>query len=251
MTPSFRPRLRHCPAKNIRTGAGVLPAIRRRIVAAAAGPSCTAAWQLIRNGRSVIAAASPAATMRTSSTLVSVASVSRRPSVSVRSPLRAARSGTRNPAVQIVTALGSSRPSSSCTASRVTSLTRARGPSRTVTPSLASRRATGRRTPGMQGGAEHVAADQGDPAARFRQLGGGLQAGRAGPDHGHRSRAGAAASADRSRSAPSRSDTGWANSAAPGTPGSRRRCPPRRRGSRRRPCRRPPATPGARQRRSG
>ena len=42
MTPSFRPRLMHCPANINRTGAGVFPAIRRRIVAAAPAPSCTA-----------------------------------------------------------------------------------------------------------------------------------------------------------------------------------------------------------------
>ena len=70
--------------------------------------------------------------MRGSSTLVSVSSVSSRPSASVRSPLAAASSGTPNPAVQMVTRLGSAEPSASTTEFGRTSATAA--VSRTVTP---------------------------------------------------------------------------------------------------------------------
>ena len=118
--------------------------MRASTVCAAWAPSGSAAWQLIRSGRPDGAAASPAATMRGSSTLVSVSSVSSRPSASVVRPLAAARSGTPKPAVHTVTALGSVRPSAAPRASA-----RHRGdlarPSMTVTPSLASRLATERR----------------------------------------------------------------------------------------------------------
>ena len=53
--------------------------MRLSTVLAACAPSGSAAWQLIRSGWPDGAAASPAATMRGSSTLVSVSSVSRRP----------------------------------------------------------------------------------------------------------------------------------------------------------------------------
>ena len=119
-----RPMLMHCPVNAWLIAAGAVPAMRLSTVLAAWAPSGIAAWQLIRNGWSDGAAASPAATMRGSSTLVSVSSVSSRPSVSVRSPLRAARSGTPKPAVHTVTALGSTAPSSSTTASGRTSLDR-------------------------------------------------------------------------------------------------------------------------------
>ena len=142
----------HWPTNPMAIGAGCSPAIRLSTVSAACAPSGTAAWQLIRNGRSDGAAESPAATMRTSSTLVNVSSVSRRPRASVLSPLRSARSGTPNPAVQMVTVLGSSRPSLSRTASRVTAVTVASGPSSTVTPSWASRLATERRPRGCRYG---------------------------------------------------------------------------------------------------
>ena len=55
-------------------------------------------------------AESPAATMRGSSMLVSVSSVSNRPSASVVRPLAAARPGTPKPAVHTVTALGQRPP---------------------------------------------------------------------------------------------------------------------------------------------
>ena len=58
--------------------------MRLSTVLAACAPSGSAAWQLIRSGRSDGEAASPAATMRGSSTLVRVSSVSSRPSASVR-----------------------------------------------------------------------------------------------------------------------------------------------------------------------
>jgi len=67
--------------------------MRLSTVLAAWAPSGPAAWQLIRSGWPDGAAASPAAMMRSLSTLVSVSSVSSRPSASVRGPLRAARSG--------------------------------------------------------------------------------------------------------------------------------------------------------------
>ena len=61
--------------------------MRLSTVLAACAPSCPAAWQLIRSGWPDGDAQSPAATMRASSTLVSVSSVSSRPMASVRSPL--------------------------------------------------------------------------------------------------------------------------------------------------------------------
>ncbi|MBE1604489.1 hypothetical protein HEB94_001337 [Actinopolymorpha pittospori] len=150
--PARRPRLMHWPRNPSAMGAGCSPAIRCSTVSAACAPSGPAAWQLIRNGRSDGAAESPAATTRTSSTLVNVSSVRRRPRASVLSPLRSARSGTPNPAVQMVTVLGSSRPSRSRTASAVTAVTVEPGPSTTVTPSVASRWATKRRGRGCRYG---------------------------------------------------------------------------------------------------
>ena len=117
---------------------------------AAWAPNGMAAWQLIRSGSPDGAAASPAATIRSSSMLVSVSSVSRRPIASVRRPLRAARSGTPNPAVHTVTALGNRRPSASVTASAVTAATGA--PSTISTPSLRSRRVTERRPGPLRSG---------------------------------------------------------------------------------------------------
>src|SRR5271170_3600647 len=90
MVPYERPMLTHCPVNAWLTTAGGVPAMRLSTVLAAWAPSGIAAWQLIRNGWPDGAAASPAATMRGSSMLVSVSSVSSRPSSSVQSPLRAA-----------------------------------------------------------------------------------------------------------------------------------------------------------------
>lgn len=124
--------------------------MRPNTVLAAWAPSGPAAWQLIRNGRPDGAAASPAATMRSSSMLVSVSSVSSRPSGSVRSPLRAARSGTLNPAVHTVAALGSTTPSLSTTSFQRTSVTVT--DSSTPTPRRRSRLATERRPRGLSDG---------------------------------------------------------------------------------------------------
>ena len=110
-----------------------MPAMRASTVCAAWAPIGIAAWQLIRSGSPDGDAESPAATMRGSSMLVSVSSVSNRPSASVVRPLAAARPGTPNPAVHTVTALGSVRPSASTTRSAVTAATFAA--STTVTPS--------------------------------------------------------------------------------------------------------------------
>ena len=123
--------------------AGAVPAIRLSTVLAACGPSCEADAQHMRSGWPDGAAQSPAATMRRSSTLVSVSSVSSRPIASVRSPLAAARSGTPKPAVQTVIALGRTAPSSKTTASGRTSVTTSA--SSTATRSLASTLATDRR----------------------------------------------------------------------------------------------------------
>ncbi len=101
--------LMHCPVNAWLTTAAGVPAMRLSTVFAACAPSGSAAWQLIRSGWPDGAAASPAATMRGSSTLVSVSSVSSRPSVSVCSPLRAASSGTPKPAVHTVTRAGQHR----------------------------------------------------------------------------------------------------------------------------------------------
>ena len=141
----------HWPVKAWSIGEGRSPAIRASTVLAAWAPSGIAAWQLIRSGSPDGAAASPAATMRSSSTLVSVSSVSSLPTASVRSPDRAARSGTPNPAVQIVTKLGSRLPSCRVTASAATAVTVAPGPSTISTPSLRNRRATERRPPVDEG----------------------------------------------------------------------------------------------------
>ncbi|MFI6801878.1 hypothetical protein [Streptosporangium canum] len=94
---------------------GSVPAMRLSTVLAACAPSGAAAWQLLRSGRPDGAAASPAATMRSSSTLVSVSSASSRPSASVRSPLADANSGTPKPAVQMVSALARTPPSAKTT----------------------------------------------------------------------------------------------------------------------------------------
>jgi|GEM_PF-5568980 len=69
----------HCPVKPWSTIAGGVPAMRLSTVFAACAASGSAAWQLIRSGRPDGAAASPAATMRGSSTLASASSVSSRP----------------------------------------------------------------------------------------------------------------------------------------------------------------------------
>ena len=117
--------------------------------------------------------------------LVSVSSVSSRPSASVRSPLLAASSGTPKPAVQIVRALGRTAPSAND--HRV-------GPhlghhvavehgdsvfgqplGDGSTTRLAQRR--------HQGSATH----QNDRASLFGQLGGGLGASQPGADNGDRS----------------------------------------------------------------
>ncbi len=118
--------------------------------------------------------------------LVSVSSVSSRPIASVRSPDRDARSGTPNPAVQIVTKLGSRLPSESVTASAATAVTTDPGPSTISTPSLRSRLATDRRPGVLRYGPRTRTAHQRDGAALLGQLGGGLDSGRAGPDHTHR-----------------------------------------------------------------
>ena len=135
--------LMHCPKNPIATGCGACPSIFRSTVSAACAPSGPAAWQLIRNGRPDGAAESPAATIRSSSTLVSVSSVSSRPSGSVARPLRAASWGTANPAVHTVTALGRSRPSSRVTEPGATEVTVA--VSSTFPPSAARLAATTRR----------------------------------------------------------------------------------------------------------
>jgi hypothetical protein len=85
--PVRRPRLPHEPRNAWLIVAGCLPAIRLSTVVAACAPIGPTAWQLIRSGCPDGAAASPAATTRSSSMLVNVSSVSSRPSVSVRSPL--------------------------------------------------------------------------------------------------------------------------------------------------------------------
>ena len=143
MVAYLRPMLMHCPVNAWSTTAGGVPAIRLSTVFAACAPSGSAAWQLIRSGWPDGAAASPAATMRGSSTLVSVSSVSSRPSASVCSPLRAASSGTPKPAVHTVSALGSTSPPVSTTASGRTSPTVAF--SRMSTPRRRNHLATERR----------------------------------------------------------------------------------------------------------
>ena len=131
---------------------------------------------------------SPAATMRPSSTLVSVSSVSSRPDrvggeaaarrqvrhAEARGPDRHARSGSIAPSAnthRILADLGhlGVRPSS------------------TVTPSLRIRlRSTRRRADSLTVRAEYAAADQRHRPALLGKLGGGLDAGRARPDDGHR-----------------------------------------------------------------
>ena len=143
--PPSRPRLMHWPVNAWFSRLGSVPAMRLSTVLAACAPSGIAAWQLIRSGRFDGAAASPAATMRVSSTLVRVSSVRRRPAPSVLSPLLAARSGTPKPAVQIVTALAIVRPSARITESGRTSVAVEPGPSMMVTPSRFSLLAAARR----------------------------------------------------------------------------------------------------------
>lgn len=121
--PAHRPRPMHWAKNDWWRLSDCVPASRLSTVSAARAPCTIATWRLIRSGWSDGAAESPAATMRGSSTLVSVSSVSRRPRASVLSLLRAARCGTPNPVVQMVTWLGSSRPCASRTASRVTAVT--------------------------------------------------------------------------------------------------------------------------------
>ena len=215
--PALRPRLMHWPVNAWFTAAGSVPAMRLSTVLAACAPSGMAAWQLIRNGVSDGAAASPAATMYGLSTLVSVSSVSRRPIASVASPLRVARSGTPNPAVQIVSALASWRPSASCTARRRTSVTFAPGPSMTVTPSLRMRLATALRAGLLRYGPStpphtNVTAYPSSPSSAAVSIPVGPA-----PTTVTGASDGSAATAARRGSAYSNSETGWANSAAPGT----------------------------------
>ena len=137
--PARRPRLMHWPTNPRLMGAGCLSAIRLSTVSAACAADPSADWQPIRNGRSDGAAESPAATMRTSSTLVNVSSVSKRPKASVLSPLRRGQVRYAEP----------SRPNGHLAWQRAaatelhdiagTAVTFASAPSSMVTPSLASR----------------------------------------------------------------------------------------------------------------
>ena len=184
MVAARRPRLTHEPTNAWSITAGSVPAMRLSTVLAACAPSGTADWQLIRSGWPDGAAASPAATMRSSSTLVSVSSVSSRPSASVRSPLVAASSGTPKPAVQMVTALGTH-----CAVGehdRVRADLRhhvglEHGDSMFAQP-------LGDRPPARLGQRWHQlpAAHQRDGVALFGQLGGRLGAGQPGADNGDR-----------------------------------------------------------------
>ncbi len=158
--------------------------------------------------------------MRSSSTLVRVSSVSRRPAESVVSPLCAASSGTPNPAVQTVTSLGSSRPSARRTASRVTDVTLEPGPSRTVTPSAANRLTAVRRARGWRYGPSTP------PQARVTRRPCWASSAAVSmpvgppPTTVTGAVAGVPLRTDRSFRAASRVATGWANSASPGTRGA-------------------------------
>ena len=174
----------HCPGMPYSNLAGAVPAIRLSTVLAACGASCDADAQHMRSGCPDGAAQSPAAMTRRSSTLVSVSSVSSRPSSSVCSPLAAARSGTPKPAVQIVTALGRTAPSAKTTASGRTSVTTSVSSTATPQPGqhLGDRPTArlGQRRPQL------TAADQRDFAALLGELGGRLDPGQPGADDGHR-----------------------------------------------------------------
>ena len=154
--------------------------------------------------------------MRTSSTLVNVSSVTRRPTASVVRPLQAARSGTPKPAVQIVTALGSVRPPLSWTASPVTAVTVAPTPCKTVTPSAAIRRATARRPRGCRYGpstSPHTRVTARPASASSAAV--SMPVGPA-PTTVTGAVSGVAPSTGRSRCASSREAIGYACSAAPG-----------------------------------
>ncbi len=106
------------------------------------------------------------------------------PIPSVRSPLAAARSGTPKPAVQTVTALGRTAPSAKTTASGRTSVDHVGLEHRDA--QLAQHlgdRATSRLG---QVRPELTAADQRDVAPLLGELGGRLDPGQPGADHGHR-----------------------------------------------------------------
>ena len=123
--------------------------------------------------------------MRSSSTLVSVSSVSSRPSASVCRPLRAARSGTPNPAVQMVTRAGRTAPSAKH--HRVRAAPRPPRRSRARRPRVSSSHLAIDRRPGSESdGASSTAAHQRDRAALLGQLGGRLDAGEPGADDGDR-----------------------------------------------------------------
>ncbi len=189
-------------------------------MSAARAPIGIADWQLIRSGSPDGAAESPAATIRASSTLVSVSSVSSRPSASVVRPLRAASCGTPNPALHTVTPPGRVRPSASRTESRATSVTRVPGPWSTVTPSCASRPATARRPRRCRYGPStpsHTRVTARPASASSAAV--SMPVGPA-PTTVTAAAAGAASTAGRSRRASSSVAIGWADSAAPGTPGS-------------------------------
>ena len=184
MRPARRPRLMHDPANAVVEIRRRVPAMRLSTVLAAWGPSGMADWQLIRSGRSDGAAQSPAATMRGSSTLVSVSSVSKPAHRVGAQPTGAARSGTPKPAVQTVIALGRTAPSPKTTASGRTSVTTS--VSSTATRSLASTLATDRRPGHGQRRPQPAATDQGDVAALLGELGGRLDTGQPGADDSDR-----------------------------------------------------------------
>ena len=168
---------------------------------AAWAPNGSAAWQLIRSGRPDGAAASPAATMRGSSTLVSVSSVSNRPSASVVRPLAAARSGHAEARRPHRHRAGQHRDRRRAPRGRRPPAATACG----VHDGDAQRgQPLGHRAPARrrQRRGQHVAADQRDGAALLGELGGTLDAGQPAADHHDRRRCGGSRPSRRATVAP-------------------------------------------------